>query len=83
MKSAGAYKVPTQTRRFFNTPFGKPGHNVDTGAKVAECIWEVHLADGDQDDRASWIVSLDRQKVTNDFHNGVTPVVTSSSILGQ
>jgi len=38
---------------------GLPGHNVDTGAKVAECFWKVHHADGDRDDRASWIASLD------------------------
>jgi len=62
---------------------GKPGHNVDAGAKVAECFWDVHHADGDQDDRASWIASLDWQKVSNYFHNGVTPVVMSSSISGQ
>jgi len=60
-----------------------PGHNVDAGAKVADCFWEVHHADGNRDDRASWIVSLDRQKVSNCFHNKVTPVVTSLSILGQ
>jgi len=60
-----------------------PGHNVDAGAKVAECFWEVHHADGYQDNGASWIVSLDRQKVSNYFHNRVTPVVTSSSISGQ
>ena len=60
-----------------------PEHNVDAGAKVAECFWEVHHADGDRDDGASWIASLDRQKVSNYFHNGVTPVVTSSSISGQ
>jgi len=83
MKSAGAYKVPTRRWSFFNTPFGKPGHNVDTGAKVAECFWEVHHADGDRDDRVSWIVSLDQQKDSNYFHNGVTPVVTSSSISVQ
>jgi len=57
-----------------------PGHNVDAGAKVAECFWEVHHADGDRDDGASWIVSFDRQKVSNYFYNGVTLVVTSSSI---
>ena len=60
-----------------------PEHKVDAGAKVAECFWEVHHADGDRDDEASLIVSLDRQKVSNYFHNGVTPLVTSSSILGQ
>ena len=60
-----------------------PGHNVDGGAKVAECFLEVHHADGDRDDGASWVVSLDWQKVSNYFHNGVTPVVTSSSISGQ
>jgi len=27
-----------------------PGHNVDAGAKVAECFWEVHHADGNRDD---------------------------------
>ena len=59
------------------------GHNVDARVKVAECFCEVHHADGDRDDGASWIVSLDRQKVSNYFHNGVTPVVTSSSISGQ
>jgi len=48
-----------------------PGHNVDAGAKVAECFWEVHHADGDRDDRSSWIASLDRQKVSNYFHNRV------------
>ena len=53
-----------------------PGHNVDTRAKVAECFWEVHHADGDRDDGVSWIASLDRQKVSSNFHNGVTPVVT-------
>jgi len=67
-KSAGAYKEPTQTRRFFNISFGKPGHDVDTVAKVAECFWEVHHADGDRDDGASWIVFLDRQKISNYFH---------------
>ena len=36
-----------------------PGHNVDAGAKVAECFWEVHHAEGDRDDGASWIASLD------------------------
>jgi len=60
-----------------------PGYNVDAGAKVAECFWEVHHADEDRDDGASSIVSLDRQKVRNYFHNRVTPVVMSSSILGQ
>jgi len=37
-----------------------PGHNVDAGAKVAECFWEVHHADGDRNDGASWIASLDQ-----------------------
>jgi len=60
-----------------------PGHNVDAGAKVAECFWEVHHADGDRDDGASWIASFDRQKLSNYFHDGVTPVFTSSSISGQ
>jgi len=60
-----------------------PEHNVDAGAKVAECFWEVHHADGDQDDEASWIASLDQQKVSNYFHNKVTPEVTSLSISGQ
>ena len=58
------------------------GHNVNAGAKVVECFWEVHHADGDRDDGASWIASLNQQKVSNYFHNGVTLVVTSSSILG-
>jgi len=49
-----------------------PGHNVDAGAKVAECFWEVHYADGDRDDGASWIASLDRQKVSSNFSDGVT-----------
>ena len=57
-----------------------PGYNVDAGAKVVECFWEVHHVDGDRDDGMSWIVSLDRQKVSNYFHNGVAPLVTSSSI---
>ena len=52
-----------------------PGHNVDTRAKVAERFWEVHHADGDRDDGASWIASLDRQKVSSNFRNGVTLVV--------
>ena len=63
--STRAYKVLTQTQRFFNISFGKllclicnPGHNVDAGAKVVECFWEVHHADGDRDDGASWIASL-------------------------
>jgi len=54
-----------------------PGHNVDAAAKVAECFWEVHHADGERDDWASWIASLDRQKISNYFHNGVTLVVTN------
>ena len=36
----------------------KSEHNVDVGAKVAECFWEVLHADGDRDDGASWIASL-------------------------
>jgi len=60
-----------------------PRHNVDAGAKVSECLWEVHHADGDRDDGASRIASLDRQKVSNYFLNRVTAVVTSSSISGQ
>ena len=48
--SRGVQEWPLWTRRFFNIPFGKPGHNVDTGAKVAECFWEVHHADGDRDE---------------------------------
>ena len=55
-----------------------PGHNVDIGAKVVECFWEVHHADGDLDDGASWIASLDWQKVSNYFYNGVTPVCLCS-----
>ena len=34
-------------------------------------------------DWRSWIASLDWQKVSNYFHNGVTPIVTFSSISGQ
>jgi len=45
-----------------------PGHNVDAGAKVAECFWEIHHDNGDRDEGASWIASLDRQKVSNYFH---------------
>ena len=40
------------------TNLGSTRHSVNAGAKVAECFWEVHHADEDRDDGASWIASL-------------------------